>query len=38
MNDDLNYIAPDLYLVYASVEQGYANSLEDPTENDEMDW
>lgn len=38
MNDGLNYIAPDLYLVYVNVESGYANSLEDPFEKDEIIW
>jgi hypothetical protein len=32
------YIAPDIDLLIVSVEQGFANSIEDPVEDDEMDW
>jgi hypothetical protein len=38
MNDDLNYVAPELYLVAVTVERGYANSLEDPFEKEEIIW
>ena len=33
-----SYIAPDLDLLIISVEQGFANSMEDPYEDEEMDW
>ncbi len=32
------YIAPDIDLLIVSVEQGFANSIEDPVEDEEMDW
>ena len=38
MNNKLDYMAPELYLVYVTVDKGYANSLENPNENEEMDW
>jgi hypothetical protein len=36
--ETLYYEAPELEIVECAVEQGFANSLEDPFENDEMDW
>lgn len=33
-----NYISPELYWIEIEVESGFANSLEDPSENEEMDW
>lgn len=33
-----SYIAPDIDLLVVSVEQGFANSMEDPYEDEEMDW
>lgn len=33
-----SYIAPDIDLLIISVEQGFANSMEDPYEDEEMDW
>lgn len=33
-----DYEAPELYLIEIQVESGYASSLENPTENEEMDW
>ena len=39
MNDNLKeYVAPDMYLVYVTVERGYASSLEDPFEDEEIIW
>lgn len=38
MNKELDYTAPELYWMYVSVEKGYANSLEDPFEKDEIIW
>lgn len=32
------YIAPDIDLLIISVEQGFANSIEDPVVDEEMDW
>ncbi len=32
------YVAPDIDLWSVAVEQGFSNSLEDPSENDEIDW
>lgn len=38
MNEDKHYTAPELELLYVAIETGFANSLEDPNENEEMDW
>ena len=38
MKKELDYTAPELYLVYVNVEKGYANSLEDPFEKEEIIW
>ena len=38
MNNEIDYIAPELCLVYVNVEKGYANSLEDPFEKEEIIW
>ncbi len=32
------YLAPELEVMEVVVEQGFINSMEDPSENDEMDW
>ena len=32
------YQSPKLELVEVVVESGYSNSMENPTENEEMDW
>ncbi len=32
------YQSPELELVEVAVEMGFANSMEDPKENEEMDW
>ena len=32
------YVAPELEVVDVIAEQGFLNSIEDPTENEEMDW
>ena len=32
------YESPELELIEVNVEQGFTNSMEDPKENDEMDW
>ena len=32
------YVAPELEVVAVIAEQGFLNSIEDPTENEEMDW
>ena len=34
----LPYLAPDVEVIAIAVEQGFANSIEDPYENPEMDW
>lgn len=38
MKTSYEYESPELYLIEFEVERGFANSLEDPTENEEMDW
>lgn len=32
------YIAPEVEILEFAVENGFINSLQDPFENDEMDW
>jgi hypothetical protein len=32
------YFAPELEVMEVVVEQGFINSMEDPIENEEMDW
>ena len=32
------YVSPDIYTIEVVVEEGFINSLEDPTENEEMEW
>ena len=32
------YVAPEINIVDVAVEYGFANSIEDPEENPEMDW
>lgn len=38
MKNNYEYETPELYLIEFEVEKGFANSLEDPNENEEMDW
>lgn len=38
MTNNDKYVSPDIEVVMISVELGFANSLEDPTENDEIEW
>ena len=38
MTNNDKYVSPDIEMVMISVELGFANSLEDPTENDEIEW
>lgn len=38
MNYEIDYTAPELYMVTVNVERGFANSLEDPFENEEIIW
>lgn len=38
MTNNEKYVSPDIEVVMISVELGFANSLEDPTENDEIEW
>ena len=32
------YVTPDIYAIEVVVEEGFINSLEDPTENEEIEW
>lgn len=32
------YVAPELEIIDVIVELGFTNSIEDPFENDEMEW
>jgi hypothetical protein len=32
------YVSPDIYTIEVVVEEGFINSLEDPTENEEIEW
>ena len=32
------YVTPDIYPIEVVVEEGFINSLEDPTENEEIEW
>ena len=34
----LTYQSPEIELFEVEVESGFANSMEDPRENEEMDW
>lgn len=34
----LEYLAPHMQIVMCKVEMGFANTLEDPTVNPEIDW
>ena len=34
----LTYQSPEIELLEVEVESGFQNSMEDPFENDEMDW
>lgn len=36
--DRTEYLAPEFEVLEVMVEQGFANSMEDPFENDEMEW
>lgn len=38
MNKSLTYLAPEAEVLEVAVEQGFANSIEDPVENPELDW
>lgn len=38
MKNNYEYETPELYIIEFEIEGGFANSLEDPTENEEMDW
>ena len=35
---DKEYLAPQLHMVVCKVEMGFANTLEDPEVNPEIDW
>lgn len=37
-NASLTYESPEIELFEVEVESGFQNSMEDPFENDEMDW
>jgi hypothetical protein len=37
MNEEI-YFAPSVEVLELVVEQCFANSIEDPVENDELDW
>ena len=36
--DIKHYVAPELLMVEYRVERGFANTLEDPSVNPEIDW
>lgn len=36
--DLLTYESPDIELFEVEVERGFQNSMEDPFENDEIEW
>ena len=38
MTNNDRYVSPDIEVMMISVELGFANSLEDPTENEEIEW
>lgn len=38
MNDLFTYYAPEIEVIEVDVEHGFSNSIEDPIENDDMDW
>jgi hypothetical protein len=38
MNKSLIYLAPEAEVLEVAVERGFANSIEDPVENEEQDW
>lgn len=37
-NGVVEYTAPEVEVIEVAVEFGFSNSLEDPNENEEMDW
>ena len=38
MENKQEYVTPDIYAIEVVVEEGFTNSLEDPTENEEIEW
>lgn len=38
MKNTKEYVSPDIYTIEVVVEEGFINSLEDPTENEEIEW
>ena len=38
MENTREYVSPDICTIEVIVEEGFINSLEDPTENEEMEW
>lgn len=38
MNKIEEYTSPELEMIMVACEHGYKNSIEDPKENEEMDW
>lgn len=38
MKNTQEYVSPDIYAIEVVVEEGFINSLEDPTENEEIEW
>lgn len=36
--EHLYYLAPEVEIIEVAVEYGFANSIEDPEENPELDW
>ena len=37
-NENVEYTAPTMEVIEVTVEFGFSNSLEDPSENEEIDW
>jgi hypothetical protein len=37
-NGAVEYTAPTMEFIEVTVEFGFSNSLEDPSENEEIDW
>jgi hypothetical protein len=37
-NGAVEYTAPEMEVIEVTVEFGFSNSLEDPSENEEIDW
>jgi hypothetical protein len=38
MNKIEEYVSPELEVLEVACEHGYQNSIEDPVENEEIDW